>query len=151
MEWRRRTTVFQAGHIPSCCVMCGGVLPIADGCGWLLLLLSPLLSDAVGKRMPCRDQNVRVVGSYPSFEASHDWLVGHDARAARRYQPGWRNQRDLELTAAARPGHQDAGPRMIPGFPSSALPVFYGPGLVITGARTDVMSRPAQPLVCSPD
>jgi hypothetical protein len=89
----------QAGHIPSCCVTCerGWVLPIADGCGWPLLLLSPLLSGALKKRMPGRDQGVRVVGLYPSFEASHDWLVGHDARAARRHQPGGRNRGDLDL------------------------------------------------------
>jgi hypothetical protein len=54
MEWRCRTTVrFQAGHIPSCCVTCERgwqLLPIANGCGWLPALLSPLLSGAIGER-----------------------------------------------------------------------------------------------------
>jgi len=47
MERRCRTTVrFQAGHIRSCCVKCergGPLLPSANGCGWLPVLLSPLL------------------------------------------------------------------------------------------------------------
>jgi hypothetical protein len=46
------TVRFQAGHIPSCYMMCERpwVLPTADACRWLLLLLSPLLSGAGRKR-----------------------------------------------------------------------------------------------------
>ena len=44
----RRPSVFQAGHIPSWQKSCESysLSPVADDSGWLLLLLSPLLSAA---------------------------------------------------------------------------------------------------------
>ena len=47
----RRPSVFQAGHIPSCRATfeCEALLPVAGACRWLLLLLSRLLSAAVGR------------------------------------------------------------------------------------------------------
>jgi ATP-dependent exoDNAse (exonuclease V) alpha subunit len=47
----RATFRFQAGHIPSCRSMCerSAQPPVADARHWLLLLLSPLLSAAVGR------------------------------------------------------------------------------------------------------
>ena len=71
-DWREpRPSAFQAGHIPSCGESCESyaLSPVADDSGWLLLLLSSLLS-AVGPVPPCRglpaDDSVTPWSSLPS-------------------------------------------------------------------------------------
>jgi hypothetical protein len=118
-----RPSVFQAGHIPSCYETCerGWVLPVADGCGWLLLLLSV----SVGRNpIPAQARRDAVCCSGRCRQARHRFLhaVGHAEAVA----PG----RSPRFVYADPPYPGKAW------FPLSAWePVIYHGGRQLPGQR----------------
>ena len=84
-----RPSAFQAGHIPSrrATRECLRVLPTADACRWLLLLLSPLLSAAVRRTDARTVQGMARVrsGQAPAWPLSSDRSVRRDSRIKRDF------------------------------------------------------------------
>ena len=80
-----RLSAFQAGHIPSCCIACWrpGVLPTADACRWLLLLLLRLLS-AAAQRMDVSVTARTVQGMARARHPGTDPQLNHLAAAGSR-------------------------------------------------------------------
>ena len=74
-----RTVRFQAGHISSWRGSCEryGLLPVAVACGWLLLLLSPLLSARLGPPRSSRRPRPTAIMMTPAATSATPRIPGH--------------------------------------------------------------------------